>query len=217
VLVVTPVESVIRSIPEKSFFLNKGFALKEGEEYPFDDLIDLLVSYGYSREYRVESAGQFSVKGGIIDVFSSALENPLRIDFFGYALESIREFDINTQVSHTRHKEVMLFPRKEIILSKSEMDRMLKALRDASAKGLHIPPVPEEGGAQGENFIEGIEDLFPLIMGAETLPAFLRKDARIIFAETTELIAQKEMLEKTFRSSTAKNQNSRLPSRLKRS
>ncbi len=198
VLVVTPVESIIRSIPEKSFFLNKGFSVKEGEEYPFDDLIDLLVSYGYSREYRVESAGQFSVKGGIIDVFSSALENPLRLDFFGDTLESIREFDINTQVSHTRHKEVTLFPRKEIILSKSEMDRMVKALREASAKGLHVPPVPEEGGAEEESFIEGIEDLFPLIMGAETLPAFLRKDARIIFAETTELIAQKEMLEKTF-------------------
>jgi transcription-repair coupling factor (superfamily II helicase) len=73
--------------------------MEKGEEYPFDDIIETLMMYGYSREARVEAFGQFSVKGGIIDIFLPTHENPVRLDFLDEELESIREFDLNSQIS----------------------------------------------------------------------------------------------------------------------
>ncbi len=146
----------------------------------------------------MESPGQFSVKGGLIDIFTSSSENPIRLDFFGDTLESIREFDINTQISHTRHSSFTIYPRKEIILSRSEAESMRRAMELAREKGLETPPAG--GDEQNGTIIQptGIEDLFPLVLRHDYIPSFLKNDALVVFAETTELIAQMEMLKKTF-------------------
>ncbi|HON77207.1 MAG TPA: transcription-repair coupling factor [Spirochaetota bacterium] len=198
VIVVTPLESLLRAIPGKEFFLRKGFLLTKGEEYPFEDLVEQFVEYGYSREYRIESPGQFSVKGSIIDIFPPAMDNPVRFDFFGDTLDSIREFDINTQRSYGEQDEVTVYPRKEIILSKNERDAISEVLREAEERGLSVPAVNGVSDIMEGEMVPGIEDLFPLIMEPRYLPSFLTGDACIIFSETTELGVQKDVLEKTF-------------------
>jgi len=195
VITVTPLESVLRALPTREFFLGRGFQLDRGDEYPFDDLAELFVSYGYSREYRVEAPGHFSVKGGILDVFISSLDNPLRLEFFGDTLESIRVFDAESQRSLGTLDAVTVYPRREIIPGRDARTKLLGMIAEAARRGLEVP---HGGGEEGDDAVPGVEDLFPLVMDHDYLPSFLREDARVIFIDTPELMGQREILVKTF-------------------
>ena len=86
-----------------------------------------LVKMGYEKNYQVEAPGQFSVRGGIVDIFDLTRENPVRIELWGDEVESIRSFDIESQRSIEKLTEVSVYPATELILSK-------KALEDGLAR-----------------------------------------------------------------------------------
>ncbi|MFI3268405.1 MAG: CarD family transcriptional regulator, partial [Rikenellaceae bacterium] len=88
-------EKVVTSkeLNSKSFVINKGDKLKQ------QDIITMLLDFGFSRVDFVYEPGQFSIRGGIIDIFSFSTNYPVRLDMFGDEIESIRSFDINTQRS----------------------------------------------------------------------------------------------------------------------
>ncbi|MCU0821220.1 MAG: transcription-repair coupling factor [Spirochaetes bacterium] len=199
-IIVTALESVIRLVPEKKFLLNKGVTLSANEEYPFDDILELLVSFGYRREYRVESFGQFSRKGGIIDIYPPSYQNPLRLDFFGDTLESIREFDIESQISFTRIDSVTIYPRRELILYKSERDTLTKKIGELEKEGIKISEkltrLPDDG--ESATPINGIEDFFPLVIKAVSILSYFRDDARTIVIEPHELTGKRDYHEKIF-------------------
>ena len=141
-LVVTTVESLIRKIPDRGFFERKGVLLEAGGDYPFDDIVEMLAAYGYSREKRVDSFGHFAVKGGIIDIFPPSHESPLRLDFFGDTLESIREFDINSQISGATLASVTIYPAQGA-----------GPLREGARSAI---PGPERGAGGGMDLPESI-------------------------------------------------------------
>src|SRR3990172_3471190 len=176
-LVVTTVESLIRKIPDRDFFNKKGVVLESGGEYPFDDIMEMLSGYGYSREKRVDSFGQFSVKGGIIDIFLPSNENPLRLDFLGDTLEAIREFDIYDQTSKASRDSMTVYPRKELILFENERVRLFAILADARERGMDLPESILQQLDEGAiTELAGIEDLFPRVIQATTLTSYLRDE-----------------------------------------
>lgn len=73
--------------------------LKAGFEFQFDELLQKLEEYGYYKKYTVEMPGDYAVRGGIVDIYPENFYSPVRIEFFGDTIESIREFDINSQRS----------------------------------------------------------------------------------------------------------------------
>ncbi|HMQ70498.1 MAG TPA: transcription-repair coupling factor [Ignavibacteria bacterium] len=75
------------------------FEIKKEENKSFDELIETLDKYNFNRKDFVEEQGDYSVRGGIVDLFSENMESPVRIEFFGDTIESVREFDINSQRS----------------------------------------------------------------------------------------------------------------------
>ena len=85
-----------RTIPP-SVLQSATFTLQVGKEYPLDTLLSQLTSAGYSRCGMVEGPGQFAVRGGILDVFSPAAEQPVRAEFFGDELDTMGYFDPDTQ------------------------------------------------------------------------------------------------------------------------
>ncbi|MBS1518636.1 MAG: transcription-repair coupling factor [Bacteroidetes bacterium] len=87
-----------RTIPKEKF-LSSLFEIKKGEEFSFEKLIGLLNEYRFERKDFIDTEGDFSVRGGIVDLFSENHETPVRIEFFGDTVESIREFDLNSQRS----------------------------------------------------------------------------------------------------------------------
>jgi len=204
-VIIATVESLIRKIPDKSFLLNKGITLKTEQDYPFYEIIELLISYGYSRETKVESFGQFSIKGGIIDIYLSSNDNPVRLDFFGDSLDSIREFDIYTQISHTRHKSITLYPRKELILLNNEQGNLFDILKKAINQRKKLPEdIKRQINNKKIEKIEGIEDLFPLVIKSSNLLSYLNEKSKIILLNLPQCITQKNDIEKTFAEQFAK-------------
>ncbi len=84
-----------------------------GGEISIPQITKKLVDSGYTREETVEGKGQFAVRGGIVDVFSPAHENPVRIELFGDEIDSIREFDVFTQVSVENKENVSIGPAND--------------------------------------------------------------------------------------------------------
>lgn len=85
------------------------------------ELAGRLVELGYEKNYQVEAPGQFSIRGGIVDIFDLTEENPYRIELWGEEIESIRSFDILSQRSIERLESVTIYPAAELILTEEEL------------------------------------------------------------------------------------------------
>ena len=92
------------------------------------ELAGKLVKLGYEKAYQVEAPGQFSVRGGIVDVFDLTEENPYRIELWGEDVDSIRSFDVLSQRSIEKLDSVDIYPATEMILSKDERARGMKLI-----------------------------------------------------------------------------------------
>lgn len=107
-----------------------------------------LVNMGYEKNYQVEAPGQFSIRGGIIDIFDLTSENPVRIELWGDAVESIRSFDILSQRSIEENMtQVSIYPATELILAPAVLEEGLLAIeRDCGerAKYFRKNTKPEE-------------------------------------------------------------------------
>jgi len=193
---VCTVESLVRRIPSPDHLRKKLITFSKGNDYPFDEIAEILVSYGYSRESRVESYGQFSVKGGIIDIYLPSMENPVRFDFFGDTIESIREFDLETQISLEPIDSVSLMPRRELVLTTEEFLKLRKALEKALASGKTFPEKITEMLSDNSIFHElpGIEDIFPLVIDSAHFSDFIPDDTIIISLERQEILSQTDAI-----------------------
>ncbi len=110
---VLPAKSLITKIPSSDQLKRMGANLKRDEDFPPDVLIGKLFACGYRREEPIASVGEFSMRGGIIDVWSPDAENPFRIEFFGDTVDSIRSFDVDSQLSIEQLKAVSISPMRE--------------------------------------------------------------------------------------------------------
>ncbi len=103
----------LRTIPPE--VLNSAtFSLEVGEEYPLDDLLEKLSSAGYSRCGMVEGPGQFAVRGGILDIYSPAVDYPVRAEFFGDELDTMGHFDPDTQRRTENISQITILPVGEV-------------------------------------------------------------------------------------------------------
>lgn len=99
---------------------NRIFTLKEGEEINIDDTINKLVLAGYSRFDQVDGTSQFSVRGGLIDIFPPGADEPVRIELWGDEIDSITKFDIATQRRSTMVKSIDIIPATEVLFDSKE-------------------------------------------------------------------------------------------------
>lgn len=94
-----------------------------------------LVELGYEKTYQVESPGQFSVRGGIVDIFDLTEENPYRVELWGDEIESIRSFDVLSQRSIEQLESVTIYPATEFVLKRSMLEKGLAKLeQEAKAR-----------------------------------------------------------------------------------
>lgn len=89
-----------------------------------------LVNMGYSKSYQAESPGQFSIRGGILDIFELTEENPYRIELWGDSVESIRSFDAQSQRSIEELSSISIYPASEMILTDEEIRRGIEKIGD---------------------------------------------------------------------------------------
>jgi len=102
--------ALLEPIVDRNTFERQTVTLEQGEEYDFQTLTQQLVASGYIKESAVTQPLELSVRGGIVDVFPLGVENPLRLEFFGDTLESIRTFSITSQRSIKKLETVHIPP-----------------------------------------------------------------------------------------------------------
>lgn len=127
-IVVTTVKALLSVTVPKEKWQSLSMTLKLGDDIELEDLTERLARLGYKREDTVEGAGQFSVRGGIVDIFPYNTDNPYRIEFFDTEVDSVRVFDIESQRTVGMAEELYISPASELILDENELSGLIKTL-----------------------------------------------------------------------------------------
>ena len=107
-----------------------GVLLAKNDNHSPEDLVYKLVAAGYVREDPVGAVGEFSMRGGIIDVWSPGQDRPVRIEFFGDEVDSIRGFDPETQLSTSQLSEIEIVPMREVVVRSQDFRAWAEAARE---------------------------------------------------------------------------------------
>ncbi|MCO4813315.1 MAG: transcription-repair coupling factor [Flavobacteriales bacterium] len=108
--IVTYPKALIEKVPSKKILLKSTLKVEVDKSYSIDFINETLMEVGFDRVDFVYEPGQYSIRGGIIDVFSYSNDHPFRIEFFGDDVESIRTFDAGTQLSINTHNHFNIVP-----------------------------------------------------------------------------------------------------------
>jgi len=141
-ILIAPVEAAALRLFDRDYYASLAVSLRRGEELDVEVLTAHLASVGYTRMDLVEMPGQFTRRGGILDVYSPEMDRPVRIEFFGDEIDTIRKFDPETQRSQAGLDETQLLPLTETPVT----ERLLAAVQARLSK----QRVEVEGNADAE-------------------------------------------------------------------
>lgn len=123
IILLTAANALIQKVPPRDVVANMSFNAVAGQVVDSDGLINWATSNGYLRVPTVREAGEYAVRGGLVDLFPASETAPLRFDFFGTVLESIRSFDAETQRTTGTLSSFSLAPMSEVLLSPDNIRR----------------------------------------------------------------------------------------------
>jgi transcription-repair coupling factor (superfamily II helicase) len=123
IVVLTAVNALIQRLPPREIVATMSFSATAGQVVDSDRLVAWAAVNGYLRVPTVREPGEYAVRGGLIDLYPAGTETPLRFDFFGKQLESIRSFDAESQRTTGTVKSVALAPMSEVLLSDGNVRR----------------------------------------------------------------------------------------------
>ena len=126
--IVAPADAMLHRMMPREAFNRNTISLRVGDVTPIDLLIERLLAAGYTREYMVEGKGQFSVRGGIIDVYPADALSAVRIEFFDDELDSIRAVDVMSQRSQGNMQEVVIPPASEAPVPQAGTEALARLL-----------------------------------------------------------------------------------------
>lgn len=174
-IVLTTVNSILQKLPPRTEMRDHARIIQPGMMTDMSEIGDWLVQHGYERTATVRDPSSFAVRGGILDLFPPAHENPVRLDFFGDTLESIRSFDAETQRTLAQLQSVSLLPVSEAMLTPASIKRFRAGYRAAFGTVMADDPiytgVSEGHRASGMEhwlplFYEELETMFDYMRGA---------------------------------------------------
>ena len=175
-VVVTTVDGLMDHLLPLSMIKESCLNIMVGQTLDMEEIKHLLTGMGYERMGQVDGMGQFSVRGGILDVFPLTEEVPVRIELWGDEVDSIRSFDAESQRSIQQMDEVTIYPAAELILTKEHIEEgilRLGADEKKQEKAFRDQKKPEEAQrirrAVGE-LVESLKEGFDV----QTLDAYIR-------------------------------------------
>lgn len=175
-VVVTTVDGLMDHLLPLSRIKESCLNIMVGQTLDMEEIKHLLTGMGYERMGQVDGMGQFSVRGGILDVFPLTEEVPVRIELWGDEVDSIRSFDAESQRSIQQMDEVTIYPAAELILTKEHIEEGILRLEDdekKQEKAFRDQKKPEEAQrirrAVGE-LVESLKEGFDV----QTLDAYIR-------------------------------------------
>jgi len=128
-LVLVPISTLMQRLPPRSHALGRNIQLKTGQTLVINDFRERLQQAGYSHSDPVYQSGQFAVRGSVIDLFPSGRKTPLRIDLFDEEIDSLREFDPESQRSTVSLTDFNMLPAREYPCDTASFEAFRKAFR----------------------------------------------------------------------------------------
>ena len=122
-IILTTVNAAGQRLPARDVVAANSLSAKPGDKLETEALLSFLTLAGYNRVSTVSEPGEFAVRGGLVDVFATGADEPVRLDFFGDELDGIRAFDPLTQMSSGRRDALSLMPVSEILLDDAAIQR----------------------------------------------------------------------------------------------
>ena len=161
-VVVCPTRALIEPTVTKDNLARNQIHLQVGREYQLDEVVQRLVRLGFRRVPVVEEVGDFALRGGLIDLFTPGFDAPVRVEFFGDEVETIRQFDVATQRTIARVDHVTLLPKREVPITQETVETHLESLPEEDAEYIRTRYLndPELPG------LEWLSILFGLSQGA---------------------------------------------------
>lgn len=203
VVVVAPINAALRRTMPRNVLQSSCVQVNVGDEFDMDEFSEQIVKLGYERTEVVDRHGEFSRRGGLIDVFASNEELPLRIELFGDEVESIRHFDSSTQRSVDKVDSALLLPAREVLLTeenakkaaaaiKKELPAQLDSLQGAEDKDApkRLQSKIEDDITRLENtvYFDEIEFYLPYLCSEEqSIFDFLPADTLIVLDEPAQI------------------------------
>lgn len=184
-ITIAPVAAALQRIEHGDFYRQLPLTLRTGDELPLEAVVAHLESIGYEKRDPVELVGEYSLRGGILDVFTAEAERPLRVEFFGDFIESMRRFDVETQRSVHGVEEAHILPLVEAPRSRELLSAVARALNQE-------PPL---------DFFPGWEFFIPLVRPHTHSILHLATNALVVWDEPEQLAAAAERLWKRLQES----------------
>ena len=197
---VATIESIIEPF-SKDY---KCLVLEKGKDYNLEELVFNLTSFGYTQTSPVGSAGFFSVRGDVIDVFPINSQSKIRLDFFGDNLESIREIDVETGKTIVQRTSVKILSALEFSFTNNDkivtISALKKELNLATSKNrANLSVLQNEVLSNLElNNISSLDSVYPLFESFGNFTDIINKDTTIVFDETKAIYDTFKLLSKEF-------------------
>ncbi|MSN25907.1 MAG: transcription-repair coupling factor [Geobacter sp.] len=164
-VVIMPVTAALQRVLPRSTLNDSSCYLVIGEEFEREELLAKLVRMGYANVPLVEDRGTFAVRGGILDIFPPNMPTPVRIEFFGDDVDTMRAFDPLTQRSLQPVEELVLLPSRELLLTEEALENIAPRLKQL-CDDLDIPANRRRlilENLQNAVYFQGVDFLQPLL------------------------------------------------------
>ncbi len=193
-IVLTTVNAAVQKVPPQIVFFGESLEGRTGATLRPEKLVAYLEQHGYGRADTVMEPGEYAMRGGIIDIFPSGESDPVRLDFFGDTVESIRRFDPSTQRSTEKAESFSLQPVSEVTLDPASIARFRTEWRELFGQAASADPIYEAISA-GRRY-PGMEHWVPLFHeGMETLLDYLPNPSVSMDSQSEEVLtARLEMV-----------------------
>lgn len=184
VIVVAPVSAAVKKMSPHSVYEEKTVKLEIGKEADLKELRERLTAMGYEFAEMVESQGQFSIRGGIVDVYTPDSDYPYRAEFFGTEIDSIRSFDRDTQRSLENLKYIQIYPAGQVIASQEKVSEGCRKIRrEYEAQAKRIEGKNKEAALKLEEIKEQICEYIEKLSNVKYLENYIH-----YFHEDTEYL-----------------------------
>ncbi|GBF23416.1 transcription-repair coupling factor [Candidatus Gastranaerophilus sp. (ex Termes propinquus)] len=181
--------------PSAKFYSDNIFQIQKDEEIDYSGLQAKLTKFGYKRVTMVMDAGEFSVRGDILDVFTSA-KSPVRIEFFGDTVEDIRLFEPQSQKSYAKLDSISIYPIYKFLLDAEGIKRFKDEAKDPEREEIYLElceKLNETGYFEGIEYYQSYFD-----KGLHSILEHFR-DYTLIFDETSQIKTKFQTLDEEFK------------------
>ena len=188
-VIVASAAALLPKVTSPARLLATALELKPGMEVAPADLSDLLVDAGFTREDPVDQHGEFTVRGGIVDVFPAGAARPVRLEFIGDTIETLRTFDPATQRSVAPIDQVAIVPLRDVL-----DDRRDATIFDYLAQTASRVIVDErdEVDTNAAKLLDQIHRSYSVIVGAESKPAAESDDGPVVSSDEWDELSEDE-------------------------